>query len=172
MSDGGLYKLLSAIPSSQANSVQLSLFHWHAPLGHCDLNKIQLSIFSSQIDCSSNSNNYSFSCSSWLQGKLTKFPLPPIEYKTSAPLQLIHTDVWGLSPHVSISSQKYFFLFVDDFTWFTWFYPLVQHNDIHNVFVLFQKFVETQFICKIKAIQIDEGGEYRRLHVCLVQQGI
>lgn len=75
------------------------------------------------------------------------------------PLQLIHSDVWQ-SPVPSNTGFRYYVLFVDDFTHFTWLFPMKHKSTITHHFLQFQKLVENQFDCKIKAFQSDGGLEF------------
>lgn len=43
---------------------------------------------------------------------------------TSSILELIHADVWGPSPVLSIKGYRYYLSFVDDFTRLTWIFPM------------------------------------------------
>ena len=58
----------------------------------------------------------------------------------------------------------YFIIFVDAYTKFIWFYPIAVKSDVFNVFQQFQVLVERQFSRKIKTVQSDWGGEYRKLN--------
>jgi histone deacetylase 1/2 len=55
-------------------------------------------------------------------------------------------------------------IFVDAHIKFIWFYPFNAKSDVYNVFHQFQVLVEWQFSCKIKSVQTDWGGEYRKLN--------
>jgi len=57
----------------------------------------------------------------------------------------------------------YFVIFVDMHTKHIWYYPLVAKSDVFSTFQGFQILVERQFSLKIKSVQTDWGGEYRRL---------
>jgi len=65
-----------------------------------------------------------------------------------------------------------FCTFVDDYSRFSWFYPLRLKSDIYKTFDLFRAMVERRFSHFIKAIQSDLGGEYRRLHRFFESLGI
>jgi len=43
-------------------------------------------------------------------------------------------------------------------------YPLVAKSDVFSTFQRFQTLVERQFSLKIKFVQTDSGGEYRKLN--------
>ena len=47
--------------------------------------------------------------------------------RTSAPLELIHSEISGPFPHMSISQAKYTLTFIDDFSMYCWVHFL-KHN--------------------------------------------
>ena len=71
----------------------------------------------------------------------------------------MHSDLWQ-SPVMSSHGHHYYVLFVDDFSRFSWLYPLQKKSDVFNVFVLFQKLVENLFVTKIVYFQSDGSKEY------------
>jgi histone deacetylase 1/2 len=81
--------------------------------------------------------------------------LGPTGHKTSAPLELIFSDVWGPAPLFSSYGYHYFVIFVDACTKYVWYYPLVAKSDVYSVFHQFQTLVERQFSIKIKSVQTD-----------------
>ena len=87
---------------------------------------------------------------------------------------LIHSDVWGISPVISHVNFKYFVTFIDDFTKYTWIYFLHAKYEILSVFQQFTAYVETQFSSGIKIMRSDSGGEYMfvEFHAFLQQKGI
>ena len=92
--------------------------------------------------------------------------------KTTKLLELIHTDFWGPSPVYFRDGYHYYINFVDDFSRFTWIYPLKFKSEALNVFKLFKTQVENQFQTTIKKLQSDWGGEYRPFTEFLNQCGI
>jgi len=75
------------------------------------------------------------------------------------PLELIHKDIWT-SPVLSVSGYKYHVVFIDNFSRFTWIYPLHHKSKVFENFVKFKLLVEKQFSTQIKQLQSDGGGEY------------
>ena len=63
-------------------------------------------------------------CEACQMGKVHRLHFPVVETKTSHILELIHTDLWGPSPIPSRSGYIYYISFVDDFSRYTWIYPL------------------------------------------------
>jgi len=78
--------------------------------------------------------------------------LGPTGQKTSAPLELIFSDVWGLAPLFSFNGFYYFVIFVDAYTKYIWYYPLVAKFDVYYIFHQFQILVERQFSLKVKSV--------------------
>ncbi|KAH9779268.1 retrovirus-related pol polyprotein from transposon RE1 [Citrus sinensis] len=101
-----------------------------------------------------------------------KLHFPITETKTKNPLELLHTDLWGPSPTPSIQGYKYYVSFVDDFTRFTWIFPLKTKADTFQVFKIFKAQVEKQLDKPIKCLQSDWGGEYRSFVHFLHETGI
>lgn len=88
------------------------------------------------------------------------------------PLDLIFTDVWGPASVVSLSGARYYVSFLDDYSKFLWLFPIKLKSDVESVFLQFQCYVEKHFERKIKSVQSDWGGEYRRLHNYFKANGI
>jgi histone deacetylase 1/2 len=103
--------------------------------------------------------------------KSHQLPFPILNHVYTAPLELIYTDVWG--PAIpSVGGYKYYVSFIDDFTKHTWIYFLYAKSDVGSTFYRFQKHVELLLNTKIKSVQSDWGGEYRRLHKYFLDHGI
>lgn len=69
-------------------------------------------------------------------------------------------------------------IFVDDFTRYTWLYPLRHKSAFYSCFLHFQVFVENHFGRKIRTFQCDGGGEFtsndffNHLNQCGIKQQI
>jgi hypothetical protein len=81
--------------------------------------------------------------------------------------------VWT-SPVKSISGCKFYVLFVDDFSRFTWLFPLKHKSDVFVCFFKFKCLVENLLSRKIKQLQTDRGGEFTssQLKTFLANNGI
>ncbi|CAH9079866.1 unnamed protein product [Cuscuta europaea] len=75
------------------------------------------------------------------------------------PLQLIHSDVWR-SPILSNLGFKYYVCFIDDFSRYTWLYPMRTKAEVFHHFKSFKSLVENLFNTQIKIFQSDGGGEF------------
>ena len=80
--------------------------------------------------------------------------------RASTPLHLIHSDLMGLFLHPSVKKERFFLIFVDDFSHFTWIYFLRQKSEVSQHLKDFKALVETQSGKKIKVLRTDNGGEY------------
>lgn len=85
-------------------------------------------------------------CSNCIVGKCARLPFHASVCTTSRPLELIYADVWGQTPLASVSGYKFYVIFVDDFTKYTWLYPLKYKSDVFQTFVKFQALVENVWI--------------------------
>ena len=103
--------------------------------------------------------------------KSHQLPYPKSTSISSAPLQLVFSDVWGPAPD-SVGRNKYYVSFIDDYSKFTWIYLLKYKSEVFQKFHDFQQLVERQFNRKIIAVQIDWGGEYEKLNSFFTKIGI
>ena len=99
-------------------------------------------------------------CSTCQLAKCHRLPYSRNEHRSSHMLDLIHCDLWGPSPVKSTLGFTYYVLFIDDYSRFTWLYPLKFKFDFFDVFIQFQKFVENQHSARIKIFQSDCGTEF------------
>jgi histone deacetylase 1/2 len=80
---------------------------WHCRLGHPTPRILNLLVSDNKIICTS---RRSFTqCQACLLGKSSRLSLRPTGHKTSAPLELIFSDVWGPAPMFSSDGFRYFF---------------------------------------------------------------
>ena len=72
----------------------------------------------------------------------------------------------------SKDGYKYYISFIDDFTRYSWIFPLTLKSEVLDTFKQYKLFVEKQFSKSIKTIQSNMGGEFRDFGSFLQQQGI
>ncbi|KAL5563802.1 hypothetical protein UlMin_033549 [Ulmus minor] len=182
--ENGLYKLPvitsqdskhNNVPSLNKNTVSAftlstdSSETWHDRLGHVSSVILQKVLSNCNLSCSINKN---LICSSCQYAKSHRLPFQLSHSRASSPLDLIHTDIWGPAPVLSTSGSRYFILFVDDNTRFTWLFPLQTKDQALQVFIQFRTLVENQFNSKIKLLQSDNGGEFKVFARYLQANGI
>jgi histone deacetylase 1/2 len=69
------------------------------------------------------------------------------------PLELIFSDVLGPAPLFSSDGYLYFIIFVDAYTKYIWYYPIVAKSNVYSIFHQFQTLIERKFSLKIKSVQ-------------------
>lgn len=70
------------------------------------------------------------------------------------------SKLWGPMPILSSQHFKFYAIFVDDFSQFTWLYPLKRKSYFWECFIEFQKLVENQIDKRINFFQSDSGAEF------------
>jgi hypothetical protein len=108
----------------------------HDRLGHPN-SQVQQRIFSNSPVHNSSSNKTESACTHCIQGKMTHLPFHKSVSKACKPLEIIHSDVWGPSPITSDGGTRFYVIFVDEFTRFTWFYPIKNKSQVLSCFVSF-----------------------------------
>ena len=144
----------ASLPKSDFSSTDL----WHMRLGHPQhlvlhnvLNHLSVSHTLPM------SNNF---CKHCVMGKMTQLPFSASNSCTKFPLEIVHSNVWGPAPIDSINSHRYYVIFVDDFSHFTWFFPLKHKSQVLASFQHFKNTMENHLGTSIKTLRTDCGGEY------------
>ena len=132
---------------------------WHMRLGHPNDQVLKFlfpDVKSVLNNCASSIHN----CIPCLHGKMHNLHFPKSQFHASFTFELVHSDAWGPAPVTSIDDYRYYVLFVDHFTQFTWIFLLKAKFEVFSKFVLFKAMVETQYSTKIRTLRFDGGGEY------------
>jgi hypothetical protein len=164
-SENGLYPLRFRKWSSKNSTPTFTAFFglktsisiWHFRLCHSSIPTINRVIKAHKLPISNISFNKDQLYDSSLVGKSKKLPFSASNRLSNFVLELVHTDLWT-SPIPSLSGYKYYIIFVDDFSRYTWIYPLHHKSDVYQTFVKYKLLVETQFNCKLRQLQSDGGG--------------
>ena len=90
---------------------------WHARLGHTSIGCLHPLASSGKLGSVSISNNVN--CLSCQLGKQPTLCFNKSDYTSVSPFDLIHSDIWGPSPHPTIGGCVYFIIFIDDYSRFT-----------------------------------------------------
>ncbi|KAD6795087.1 hypothetical protein E3N88_05983 [Mikania micrantha] len=159
--EDGLYVLHNKHEALVASSScpKASYEVWHSRLGHASLNIITML---KQFGCLSFTSILPKPglCSSCELAKAKRLPFDNKMTRALNPLDLIHCDLWGPAPVKSVDNFVYYVVFIDDFSRFSWLYPLHTKSEFFDALSIFVTFVQTQFSRKIKVFQSDGGTEF------------
>jgi len=114
-------------------------------------------------------------CESCIMGKQHSKSFPKgVSWRANILLELIHTKICGPMRTLSIGSQRYFLIFIDNFSRMTWFYFLKEKLETFATFMKFKALVEKQKGCRTKTIRSNRGGEYtsREFEEYCINEGI
>ena len=152
----------STSPASYAAypDTKATLDQWHHRLGHPSPATLKTIVSQFSLPCFSSS--ITTPCNDCLLNKIHKLPFQTSSIRSSKPLQYIFSDVCQ-SPVLSSQNFKYYLIFVDHYTRYTWLYPLQTKSQVKDIFILFKPLVENRFDTKIKHLYSDKGGEYLAL---------
>jgi transposase InsO family protein len=80
---------------------------------------------------------------------------------TDMPLELLHMDLFGLIPYISISRRKYCLVIVDDYSRFSWVLFLQEKTQTQETLKRFLRRAQNEFGLRIKKIRSDNGTEFK-----------
>ena len=124
-----------------------SLALCHAGLGHASFSQVQQLVSRGLLGSVSTEN---FDCVSCQLGKQSALPFNTSESISIDIFDLIHSDVWGPSSVSSIGGSRYFVVFVDDYSRYSWIFNIKHRSELLQVYSNFAKMVKTQFYKRIK----------------------
>lgn len=135
---------------------------WHRRLGHLNFHGLKLLCQKNMVQglptCIEEKNEV---CEGCALGKHHRKPFPKgVAWRAKEVLELVHTDVCGPMTTPSHGENKYFILFIDDFTRMTWVFFMRQKSEVFTIFKKFKSFVEKQSGHFIKVLRSDNGKEY------------
>ena len=168
----------SLSPSSGSSSAALAVTSsstWHRRLGHPGRDVLARLCRSADLHCTRASDEHL--CHACQLGRHIRLPFSPSSSHATHVFDLIHCDLWT-SPVLSMSGYKYYLVIVDDFSHYSWTFPLRAKSDTFSTLTHFFAWVTTQFGLPVKAVQCDNGREFdnhaarafflsRGVHLCM-----
>lgn len=88
-------------------------------------------------------NDHHQVCITCPMSKFTKLPYKLSDSHSTAPFELVHTDIWGPYKVPTKGKFRYFLTLVDDFSRMTWVYLLQFKSDYYNTLLVFLNYVST-----------------------------
>ncbi|WVZ91847.1 hypothetical protein U9M48_037969 [Paspalum notatum var. saurae] len=164
-SQGPLYTLRlppsAASPSPSSSSAAFiattSSTTWHRRFGHLGRNVLAQLSRSADLPCTQAPDEHL--CHVCLLGCHVRLPFSASSSHADRLFDLVHCDLWT-SPILSVSSYKYYLVVVDDFSHYSWTFPLRFKSEAFSTLSHFFAWVSTQFGLTIKAVQCDNGREF------------
>lgn len=135
---------------------------WHARLGHVNFQAMSLMQEKDMVTGIPKLVQPKQVCSGCLMAKQTRKPFPSqSSFTAKSVLELVHGDICGPFSPPTPAGNRYFLLFVDDFSRAIWVYMLKSKDEAFDVFKKFQALVENgSGEKKIKILRTDRGGEF------------
>ena len=112
-----------------------------------------------------NKNRTTSNCEPCQMGKNNCLQFFSSQSFVSIHLEKIHCNLWGLSPVISNQRFRFYAIFIDEYTRFSWLDPIKQNSEFFSILVPFQRLVENQHSLKIKQFQSDDGGDFLNLQM-------
>ncbi|KAL0339919.1 UNVERIFIED_CONTAM: Retrovirus-related Pol polyprotein from transposon RE2 [Sesamum radiatum] len=104
---------------------------WHRRLGHFNFQGLKILHQKKMMTDLPQIQAIEGACEACLQGKQHKKPFPSgTSWRAKAVLELIHTDVCGPMRTPSHEQNRYFILFIDDYSRMTWVYFMREKSEV------------------------------------------
>lgn len=151
--------------ADQANIAvkNLTLLQWHEILSHQNVQHVRNYLKHMRIQFTETKNK--FFCEACVYGKQHREPFTLSNTKTTKPGQLIHSDVCGPMEVNSLGGKRYFVIFKDDYSNYTYVYFMSQKSEVKNKFELFLNTVKNQLNISVITLRSDCGREYKNTEV-------
>ena len=169
---GDLYALHATYPSNE--EVTLALFAgstpakaslWHRRFGHLSYGNMTRMLREQMVvgvdtpvaDFVAAQTSL---CEPCVLGKQQRHSYPSSASKTTQPLELLHMDVCGPMPVMSLGGSKYNVVFLDDYTSLSVTRTVATKSQVKEVVQEVIAMLETQSGLRVKAVRSDNGSEY------------
>ena len=106
-----------------------------------------------------------FDCVSCQLGKQPALPFQNSESMSTEIFDLIHSDVWGPSSINCIGGSRYFIVFVDDYSRYSWVFLMRSRDELLNIYRNFANMVKTQFSKAIKVFVLTMHVNLPNMHL-------
>lgn len=147
--ENGLYVLeqghSALVAALHSKKLKASFKLWHLHLGHVPFSIIKLL---DKLDhlCVTSVLPDPSPCSSCELAKSKRLSFTLNNKRASCVLDLIHCDLWGLAPITTADGYRYYVVFVDNFSRFSWLYPLRAKSDFYDILVYFTNSFAVNFL--------------------------
>lgn len=128
---------------------------WHQRLGHPMVRTVKAIVVAHSLPVLNKCLDFCRSCN------VSKSHRLPFSYRSTiynSPLDLIISAIWGLAPIISNNGFRYYILFMDAFSRYTWIFSIAHRSDALTAFISFKNTIEQLFDHKIKTFQLTMGA--------------
>ena len=148
----GLYKLRGHPKTALVHKTTSSCELWHRILAHINykefpyVSKVVTGLPGMKI-------KHEGTYKGCVQGKNIKNPFLKSDTKTKGTLELIHSDVCGPIPSISLSGYEYYVTFIDDYSRKTWIHFLKNKSEVFEKFKELKALIKNQSEKRIKTLK-------------------
>ena len=138
---------------------------WHNRLGHLGYDNLA-KLVKDQMVKGINVTSEAFKaakeevCESCILAKQHRLPFPTSESDSKQLLELVHMDLCGPMPKISLGGSKYLATFLDDYSKYSVVVPIRQKSDMPRIATETFIMLENQTGKKLRAVRTDNGKEY------------
>jgi Reverse transcriptase (RNA-dependent DNA polymerase)/Integrase core domain/GAG-pre-integrase domain len=133
---------------------------WHRRLGHCNIQTV-INMARSRVadDMPIDLSTIPAKCVACVLGKQVRTPIPKIREnpKSTEKLDRVYIDLCGPMSSPSRTENRYCMNVIDDYSSFSWTFPLKSKDDAILVLLAWHKAAENQCDSKLRSIVTDNG---------------
>jgi hypothetical protein len=144
-------------------TIKIPFDQWHNRLDHPSRDIVHRVVTKNNLPYSQVDSSSPLVCDACTSAKAHQLPYSVSSSYSSAPLELVYSDVCGLTID-SFGRKQYYVSFINDYSKFTWIYLLRHKSEVSKYFLEFQQLVERMTGRKIITVQSNWGGEYEKLN--------
>ncbi|KAL8089642.1 hypothetical protein AgCh_039213 [Apium graveolens] len=158
-----LYKI--SLEDSNSNcllaKVEEDTWLWYARLGHVNFQAMEVMSREEMVYGIPKFMQPLKRCEGCLLSKQARKPFPhQANSIAKQALEIVHADICGPIQPATRGGNRYFILFVDNFSHKMWVYMLKEKSAAFEMFKKFKVLVETRTEKRIKILRTDRGGEF------------
>ncbi|GJU49502.1 retrovirus-related pol polyprotein from transposon TNT 1-94 [Tanacetum coccineum] len=175
MENDSYYLKLDVADASAFSVTEDDSMKWHKRFGHFNYRTLQHMYTTKLVRDMPPISEVDSKCEGCELGKSRRLPFSKVGVtRATHKLEIVHSDVCGPMSTTSWSGNKYFVLFIDDYTRMCWVYFLSSKASVFSIFKSFKKLVEVQSGSTLRILRTDNGGEYtsNEFEYFLWQQGV
>mgnify|MGYP002776095308 FL=1 len=135
---------------------------WHKRIGHINLQKLK-GMQSKGVVIgipTLKEKEINRVCGACQFGKEHRHPFLKERNVSKGLLDVVHSDVWGPAQTATFEGCRYYVTFIDDFSRYTWIFPMRMKSEVFTHFQKFKSEVEKTTGHHVRCLRSDGGKEY------------